>query len=140
MNKKLKKEKVKYDDLKKFTKTGVKHDKSSIGKSFISINSGKRFTLSTQFAKESLYSRELTYVVLYYSKSKKVIVFDFVSKQVPGALALTNIKSIKKGVNFCAVAFINFHELDVNKIKGKYIPKLEYIEKLGNKWTIHLKQ
>ncbi|HZW61277.1 MAG TPA: hypothetical protein VFF04_03560 [Candidatus Babeliales bacterium] len=104
-------------------------------KSFISITARKSLTFSTGFirdAKDQILSNQ--YVLLFFSKAKNAIVFEFTSNSSEkGALKMSG--TINPSIS--SRSFFNFYKLD-DKYVGKYIPKLEDIPQRGTRWVIYL--
>jgi len=120
-----------WSDLETFEHTGVK-----IKIPYVTISKRKTITLSKGFCH---YSKnkilDMTHVILSFSKLKNAIVFNFIkNSETLGATKMTR----KGNVSISASAFFNYYFMDISKISGKYIAKLENIPNNGEYWVIYL--
>lgn len=126
-------ERKSWSDLDAFTYTGVR-----LGEPVVTISARNTMTLTSgflQLAKSQL--NAMTHVLFSFSKSENAIVIDFTNNSSkPGALKMT-----KRGnVSIAARSFFNWLQLDSDKVKGKYIAKLEHIPDRGKFWVVYLSE
>jgi len=108
---------------------------------YITISKNNFFVLSKGFiSREEKNIGVKRYVIFAYSKNNNAIVFKFVSDEMAGGFKLTYKRNKNEMQNACANLdkFFKYHDLAIENIKGRYIPKLEEINNNGNFWVISL--
>ena len=119
-----------WSDIEKFERLNTK-----ITLPYITISPLKAIILSTGFmhyAKKQISNS--THVVLLYSRSKNVILFNFTrNNKEKGALKMTK----KRNAHISGRAFLNYYSINISESK-RYEAKLEDIPNMGKLWCIYL--
>ncbi|HAT9591195.1 TPA: hypothetical protein JBD08_12460 [Legionella pneumophila subsp. pneumophila] len=120
-----------WNDLDRFRHSGAK-----IGVPYVTLSKRKSITLSAGFVHKAQHQiSNSNYVILYFSKSKNAIVFDFTSdKNDSGSIKMSK----GSNVNIAGRSFFNYYMIDADKAEGKYIAKLENIPNIGERWVVYL--
>lgn len=125
-----------WDDLERFEQTG-----SRISTPYISISRRKTISLSSGFihhAKEQMNGK--THVVIFYSKYNNCIVFKFTDDENEnGAIKVTIKDGSKSNCSIAVKSFLNYYNMDVDSLAGRYTAFISDIPNLGKLWAVCLK-
>jgi hypothetical protein len=116
-----------FSDLEKFLKINSK----SITP-YVSIIKTKNMLFNKCFkeiAKNELLNK--THCNLFFSRKMNAIVFEFLDKK-----SEFSYKINEKSIQFSLGGFVQTYGINIEDIKGKYIPKLIDIPKIGKRWVL----
>ena len=122
-----------WGDLEVFESVGVR-----VGRPHVGIHPNGVVTFNTGFVREAKEQiGEKQYVQIYYSKANSAMVLEFTADDsLPGAMKMTGKE--KAGASIGAKSFFNFYQIDIDEVKGRYIPELAAIPGKGELWVIYL--
>ena len=133
---------INFDDLEMFTgkRRRVLNKRHEAKLNFVSISKNHVISFSTYFSKNAdINQKEDQYCRLYYSKKNKAILFYFLNFKPHDNASYYKISKTKTKWNTVSLAsFLNTYGL--NKYSGKYEPKKQFIENIGDCWVIFLKK
>jgi len=121
-----------FSDLTVFEETKKTDD------SIISITSENKIILRQGFIRNARCDLEnMTHVILSYSQSNRVIVFNFTdNKNAKGSFTLSKATNTENFI-ICSTQFFSFFEIK-ERVFGKYFAELNKIGEKGYFWTINL--
>ena len=120
---------ISWDDLEVFTAKGGKFKTP-----YVTISSATFLFNSAFFHGAKL--KETSHVVLAYSESNNVVVFQFTDDdKAKGALRIVQRGSTG---SVGSASFFSYNFLDVNELQGRYQPKKVKLPKIGETWIIYL--
>lgn len=123
---------MEWNDLERFTLKGARRDYPCI---MITKNNYVIFNKGFIRKYEDLCNRK--YLVIYYSKNKNAVVFDFTNNENEEGKREV-IKKNNRISTYSLRSFFNHNKIDKKAIYGKYLAGLENIPNFGEKIVIYI--
>jgi hypothetical protein len=124
---------MQWNDLERFTEKGTKKDNFPT----ITISKNTYLIFNRSFIKAYKDLCDKKFIVMYFSKTKNAIVFDFTDNESEeGSREI--VKTNKRMSTYSMRSFFTHHKIDKKIAAGKYLVGLENIYGMGDRIVLYL--